>query len=90
MCIRDSKNPKFADFLRIVAGIVEAGQKAGELRRDLLPTLVARALFGSLDEIARAYLARGSKTFDLTSAKKQLSSLFLAGLAVVSPGGKSP
>jgi TetR/AcrR family fatty acid metabolism transcriptional regulator len=84
--IKEYKNPKFADFLRILAGIVEAGQKAGELRRDLEPTLVARALFGSLDEIARAHLTK--RKFDLNAAKKQLSSLFLAGLAVVSPAGK--
>ena len=86
--IKEYKNPKFADFLRILGGLVEEGQKRGELRADFAPPLVARALFGALDEIARAHLARGGKSFELGVAKKQLSSLFLAGLAVVSPGGK--
>lgn len=85
--IKEYKNPKFADFLRIVGSLIEDGQKRGELRSDVAPPLVARALFGSLDEIARAHLARGGKSFDLNSAKKQLSALFLAGLAVVSPHG---
>lgn len=85
--IKEYKNPKFADFLRMVGSLIEDGQKRGELRSDVAPPLVARALFGSLDEIARAHLARGGKSFDLNSAKKQLSTLFLAGLAVVSPHG---
>lgn len=86
--IKEYKNPKFADFLRIIGSLVEEGQQRGELRADFAPPLVARALFGSLDEIARAHLARGGRSFDLAQAKKQLSSLFLAGLAVVSPSGK--
>ena len=84
--IKEYKNPKFADFLRIVADVVTDGQKRGEFRKDLSPPLLSRALFGALDEIARAHLVRGGGRFDLGDASKELASLFLAGLRVVSAG----
>src|SRR5215813_6311419 len=52
--IREYSNPKFAEFLRTIAGTVVEGQRAGELRANLDPHIFARALFGALDEIALA------------------------------------
>jgi TetR/AcrR family fatty acid metabolism transcriptional regulator len=79
--IREYANPKFAEFLRIIAGAVAEGQKSGELRSDVEPWLVARALFGALDEISLAWLVKSPKAMDLSHATQQLGHLFIDGLA---------
>src|SRR5262245_59650773 len=81
--IKEYANPKFSEFLRLIAGAVETGQKSGELRPDIDPQLVARSLFGALDEISLAWLVRGGKSpdKDLSRAIAQLGHLFIDGLA---------
>jgi TetR/AcrR family fatty acid metabolism transcriptional regulator len=81
--IREYANPKFAEFLRTIAGAVVEGQRAGELRTNIDPYIFARALFGALDEIALAWLVKhpGSKaSIDLPRAAAELGELFIDGL----------
>ncbi len=81
--IREYSNPKFAEFLRTIAGAVVEGQRAGELRSGIDPYIFARALFGALDEIALAWLVKqpGSKaSIELPRAAEQLGDLFIDGL----------
>lgn len=81
--IREYANPKFAEFLRTIAGAVVEGQRAGELRANIDPYIFARALFGALDEIALAWLVKhpGSKaSIDLSRAATELGELFIDGL----------
>jgi TetR/AcrR family fatty acid metabolism transcriptional regulator len=83
--IKEYANPKFAEFLRLIAGAIVDGQTSGELRTDLDPYLVARALFGALDEIALAWLVKagGPKDkLDLPRAAVQLGNIFVDGLSV--------
>jgi TetR/AcrR family fatty acid metabolism transcriptional regulator len=82
--IREYSNPKFAEFLRTIAGAVVEGQRTGELRSGIVPYVFARALFGALDEIALAWLVKhpGSKaSIELPRAAEQLGDLFIHGLA---------
>jgi TetR/AcrR family transcriptional regulator, fatty acid metabolism regulator protein len=82
--IREYSNPKFAEFLRTIAGAVVEGQRTGELRTGIDPYVFARALFGALDEIALAWLVKhpGSKaSIELPRAAEQLGDLFIHGLA---------
>ncbi|HJZ86040.1 MAG TPA: TetR/AcrR family transcriptional regulator [Polyangia bacterium] len=74
--MREYKNPKFGEFLRLLAAIIEDGQRAGELRAGVPPTLVARAIFGALDELS---LARALGKSDPISAT-QVADLLLSGL----------
>jgi TetR/AcrR family fatty acid metabolism transcriptional regulator len=83
--MKDYANPKFAEFLRLIAGAVLDGQKAGTLRADLDPPLVARALFGALDEISLAWLVKGSQKMDLSRAAEQIGHLFIDGLKARTP-----
>ena len=78
--MKDYANPKFAEFLRLIAGAVAEGQKSGELRADLDPQVIARSLFGALDEISLAWLVKGREKFDLAHAAEQLGHLFIDGM----------
>ncbi len=88
--VREYDNPKFAEFLRLIAGAVADGQREGELRADVDPQLTARALFGALDEIALSWIVRAPRPAGrpgaprergkLRAAADQLATLFLHGL----------
>ena len=52
--MREYRNPRFAEFLKLLAAIIEEGQRTGELRPHISPTLAARAIFGALDELSLA------------------------------------
>jgi len=79
--IKEYANPKFAEFLRLIAGAVLEGQKTGELRSDIDPQITARSLFGALDEISLAWLVKGKEKMDLSRAAEQLGHLFIDGLS---------
>jgi len=78
--MKEYANPRFGDFLRMLARIVEDGQKAGELD-DGIPALVAaRALFGAIDELVLAWVLGGGEKFDILRAADQLGAMTLRGL----------
>lgn len=78
--IKEYANPKFGEFLRLIARAVHEGQERGELRKDVDPQLFSRALFGALDEIALAWLVKGRDRIDLPRAATELGNLFIDGL----------
>jgi len=78
--IKEYANPKFGEFLRLIAGAIADGQRSGELRADMDPPMVARAMFGALDELALAWLVRGKDRIDIPRAVEQMSTLFIEGL----------
>jgi TetR/AcrR family fatty acid metabolism transcriptional regulator len=43
---------KVGEYLQAIAGVIAEGQAAGAWRRDLDPALLAKAVFGVLDEMA--------------------------------------
>jgi TetR/AcrR family fatty acid metabolism transcriptional regulator len=77
--IREYDNPQFKKLLRMVRELIEEGQSSGELRSDLQPHLVARALFGALDEVAR-WGVLSQREFNSNQVSAQLSDLLLGGL----------
>lgn len=77
--------PLFGEFLRVLVGVVEAGQSRGELRAGFSPRTIARAVFGALDELALAWVMSTSK-WDLEKAGQELLDVFLGGMAVAGAG----
>jgi TetR/AcrR family fatty acid metabolism transcriptional regulator len=82
--MKEYKNPRFAEFLKILAGVIDEGQKDGTLRADVPAPTVARAIFGALDELALMWVAAPQKT-DLRKAADAATRLVLQGLEPRSP-----
>ncbi|HEY4243793.1 MAG TPA: TetR/AcrR family transcriptional regulator [Kofleriaceae bacterium] len=54
--MKEYENPQFQDFLRMLGGIVTAGQQRGELPGGIPPQVLARMIFGMVDELALAWV----------------------------------
>lgn len=78
--MREHPATGFSDFLKIIAGLIADGQKAGEFDPEMPAPVVARAIFGMLDELALAWLLGRGEKFDMVRAASALSSLILRGL----------
>src|SRR5438477_4842640 len=85
--MKEYDNPQFADFLRMLGGIIAEGQTRGELDDSVPAHVAARMIFGMLDELALAWvLARSPgpgtrpKKFDIVRAADWVVALVLTGL----------
>src|SRR5690349_3057323 len=54
--MKEYDNPEFADFLRMLGGIIADGQARGELDAAIPGHVAARMIFGMLDELALAWV----------------------------------
>lgn len=88
--MKEYENPQFADFLRLVGGIIAAAQEKGELDSAIPAHVAARMIFGVLDELALAWVlakqpfggAAGArpKKFDIVRAADWVITLVTRGL----------
>ncbi|MDX2086388.1 MAG: TetR/AcrR family transcriptional regulator [Kofleriaceae bacterium] len=90
--MKEYDNPQFADFLRMLGGIIAAGQERGEIDASIPSHVAARMIFGMLDELALAWvLARQPtistgtpgtrpKKFDIVRAADWVVALVTNGL----------
>ncbi len=78
--MKEHSNPKFAEYLKILATLIEEGQEAGEFDRAVPAPLAARAIFGMVDELALAWLLGDDQKFDIVRAADWVGSLILRGL----------
>jgi TetR/AcrR family fatty acid metabolism transcriptional regulator len=78
--MKEYQNPRFGDFLKLLAAIVSDGQDAGVFDRSLPASIAARAIFGMLDELALAWLLGRGEKFDIVRAAGSLGALVLRGL----------
>ena len=89
--MKEYENPAFADFLRMLGGIIAAAQASGDLTAAIPPHIAARMIFGVLDELALAWVlakqpfgggAAGArpKKFDIVRAADWVITLVTTGL----------
>jgi TetR/AcrR family fatty acid metabolism transcriptional regulator len=90
--MKEYDNPAFADFLRLLGGIIATAQDKGEVDASIPAHVAARMIFGVLDELALAWvLAKtpsisGStpgtrpKKFDIVRAADWVITLVTTGL----------
>jgi len=68
-----------ADYLNILRKIVEHGQNEGTFRRNLHPQLVAKSVFGVLDEMVTSWIL-SEKEYSLADQADGVADLLLEGL----------
>lgn len=68
-----------ADYLNVIRRIVEYGQQEGTFRRNVHPQLVAKSIFGVLDEMVTSWIL-SEKEYDLAAQSEQVADLILTGL----------
>jgi len=68
-----------ADYLIVIRKIVEHGQQEGTFRRNIHPQLVAKAIFGVLDEMVTSWML-SEKDYDLPAQSEQVADFILTGL----------
>jgi len=78
--MKEYKNPRFAEFLKLLAGIIAEGQKKGGFRADVPAPIAARALFGALDELTIAWISSRDGKLDIRKAGDWIANLVLQGL----------
>lgn len=79
--MREYSNPRFGEFLKILAGVVDEGQKAGAFRTDLPAPVAARAIFGLLDELSLMWVAGRGDKIDVKRLPGLIEDMLLGGLA---------
>jgi TetR/AcrR family fatty acid metabolism transcriptional regulator len=84
--LRQFAAPKFTEYLDIIAEVITMGQERGEVREDVAPRVVARALFGALDGLMLTWALGRSPAIRLERAALQVADLYVKGL---SPNGPS-
>jgi TetR/AcrR family fatty acid metabolism transcriptional regulator len=67
------------DYLNVIRKIVEHGQQEGTFRRNVHPQLVAKAIFGVLDEMVTSWML-SEKEYDLPGQSDQVADFILTGL----------
>jgi TetR/AcrR family fatty acid metabolism transcriptional regulator len=90
--MKEYDNPAFADFLRLLGGIIAAAQAKGELDSSIPAHVAARMIFGLLDELALAWVLGKTSTiggatpgtrpkkFDIVRAADWVITLVTTGL----------
>lgn len=78
--MKEYKNPRFLDYLRLLERLVEDGQEQGVFRGDVEPRLLGRALFGALDEVLLLLMFSRSPNRDVTEMTRQVADIFIDGL----------
>ena len=68
-----------AEYLNVIRRIVEHGQQEGTFRRNVHPQLVAKSVFGVLDEMVTSWIL-SEKDYDLALQADQVADLILTGV----------
>ena len=83
--MKEYSNPRFREYLDLIASIVAEGQALGRFRADVSPAVAARALYGAMDELCLQYVLAGRNPAGLREAAAELREIFVQGMI---PQGK--
>jgi TetR/AcrR family fatty acid metabolism transcriptional regulator len=70
----------FAEYLALIRETFEEGQRAGAFRRELNAKVVAKVLFGALDEMATNWIL-SPRRYKLAPMADQVTDILLAGVS---------
>ena len=68
-------------YLELIASILEDGQAAGTIRRDVPVKIATKVLFGAMDQVATSWVL-GKRKYRLTDAADAVAAIFLRGVTL--------
>ncbi len=80
--MRKYSGSKLKEYLALLSRFIEQGQREGDIRTDVDPGLLKRALFGALDEIATHWVLQKNGKYNLDLAADQVADIFLSGVSI--------
>lgn len=83
--MKEYANPRFGEFLKLVASVVAEGQAQGEFAAAIPPAHAARMIFGILDELALAWLLGRGEQFELVAGADWAATMVMDGLKPRTP-----
>ena len=78
--IRDYRDNKFSEYVDIISTIIKKGQQENIYRKDILPGIAKRAIFGALDEITRLWNSNRDTQYSVEEMAQQVTEIFLIGI----------
>lgn len=77
--MREFSAKGFADYLDIIRATIAEGQKEGVFRKDLKPIVVAKMLYGALDEMVTNWIL-SNKSYPLPPMADEVLKVFFGGV----------
>ncbi|MFO1519308.1 MAG: TetR/AcrR family transcriptional regulator [bacterium] len=71
---------KFRDYLDLISKILEEGQKSGVFTAKINPSIVKRAIFGAVDEMALEWVLMKKKKYTMDQVADQICEMLTEGL----------
>ncbi len=78
--MKEYVNKPFIEYLNLVRATVVEGQERGFIRKDLVPGIMKRAIFGALDEMGRYWILSNKRKHSVHEAALQISDVFIRGM----------
>jgi len=80
--IRDYRDNRFSEYVDIISTIIKKGQQENIYRKDILPGIAKRAIFGALDEITRLWNSNRDthSHYSVEEMAHQVTEIFLTGI----------
>lgn len=82
--IRDYRDNRFSEYVDIISTIIKKGQQENIYRKDILPGIAKRAIFGALDEITRLWNSNRDthSYYSVEEMAHQVTEIFLTGILI--------
>lgn len=84
--IKDYRNTRFNEYVDIIADIILHGQRQNLFRKDILPNIAKRTIYGALDEVSRVWNISLETNYSVEEASNQLIEMLLSGMLTTKAG----
>ena len=68
-------------YFSLIGSVLEDGQAAGQIRRDVAVKIATKVLFGAMDQVATSWVL-GKRKYRLSDAAEAVAAVFLRGVTV--------
>ena len=79
--MREFSATGFAEYLDIIKGTIETGQKQGVFRKDMKPVVCAKIFYGALDEMVTNWIL-SANNYPLPPMADEVLKIYLGGLVI--------